>query len=365
MNNKYNPKKVEAKWQKHWLDKKTFVAKENKSKKKKFVLVEFPYPSGAGLHMGHLRGYTAGDVTARYYRLQGNEVIFPMGWDAFGLPAENYAIKTGKHPAVFTYKNIESFKKQLNSIGYSFDWSREVDTTDPKYYKWTQWIFLQLYKKGLAYEATGLINWCPKDKTGLANEEVVGGLCERCGTVVEKKELRQWYLRITKYAEKLLKGLEKLNWPEQVKLQQINWIGKSTGAEIKFAVKNSKFNIPVFTTRPDTLFGVTYVVIAPENKLVESLKPQIKNWSDVEKYISQTQKESEEVRLAETKDKTGVELKGVKAINPATGAEIPVWIADYVLASYGTGSVMAVPAHDERDFAFAKKIPLTNCAGGN
>lgn len=355
---KYNPKAVEAKWQKYWQDKKLFASKENAKKKKKFVLVEFPYPSGAGLHMGHLRSYTAADVYSRYFRMKGYEVMYPMGWDAFGLPAENYAIKTGKHPSTFTYQNIATFKKQINSIGYSFDWSREIDTTDPAYYKWTQWIFLQLYKKGLAYEDTGLINWCPKDKTGLANEEVVGGVCERCGTVVEKKELRQWYLKITSYAEKLLKGLEKVNWPEPVKLQQKNWIGKSVGAEISFRFASFKGDVKVFTTRPDTLFGVTYIVLAPEHLYVSAFGEKIENWEEVKKYIEAAKKKSEEARVSDSKEKTGVELKGFTVVNPATNEQIPVWIADYVLPYYGTGAIMAVPASDARDFAFAKKYNL-------
>ncbi len=531
---KYNHKKIEAKWQKYWQAKKTFLAKDFSKKPKKYVLVEFPYPSGEGLHMGHLRPYVAADVYSRFNRMKGNEVIFPMGWDAFGLPAENFAIKKGVHPSVSTKKNVANAKRQIQSWGLSFDWSREVNTTDPNYYKWTQWIFLQFYKAGLAYEATGLINWCPKDKTGLANEEVIDGKCERCGSVVEKKELRQWYLKITAYAEKLLQGLKNLpQWPEPVKLQQENWIGKSVGAEIDFelakksnyvllhgfkgtpdgvffpwlkgelekrglkyqapqmpnpenpteeeqvsfvlqsckfdentilfghslgcvvAMKvlekldkkigglvlaggfsspqfkdktrpfhntfNWEFNyekiknsagfvkilsdpndfavrieqgknlhknlggeffeapgvephfthseepsilrilipsIKVFTTRPDTIFGATYLVLAPEHPLAGVVAPHVSNSADVLKYIEQAKSKPEMERSAEGKEKTGVELKGVSVINPATKEKIPVWIADYVIGGYGTGAIMAVPAHDERDFEFAKKYNL-------
>jgi len=536
--NKYNPAKIESKWQKTWQSKKVFTARENLKKKKKYILVEFPYPSGAGLHMGHLRPYVAGDVYSRYLRMQGHEVMYPIGWDAFGLPAENYAIKMGVHPSITTKKNVANAKKQMLSWGLSFDWSREVNTTDPDYYKWTQWLFLQFYKKGLAYEATGMINWCPKDKTGLANEEVIDGKCERCGTEVVKKELRQWYLKITAYAEKLLEGLKNLpEWPEAVKLQQKNWIGKSTGAEIEFEIRNPEpgtrnyvllhgfhgnsegiffpwlkaelskrelkyqcpdlpnpekpteeeqvnfvlqncqfdentilfghslgavvamkvleklpvkiaglvlaggfsianfrdkprpfhdtFNwkfdykkiksktgfvkilsdpndyavrieqgknlhrelggvfeevpgllphytsssepailnaicpaIKIFTTRPDTIFGATYMVVAPEHPLIASNASRIKNYTEVQKYVEAAKKKKEMERTAEGKEKTGVELEGLKAINPATKEEIPVWVADYVLWGYGTGAIMAVPAHDQRDFEFAKKYNL-------
>ena len=540
---KYNHTQIESKWQKYWQEKKIFQSRDFSKKKKQYVLVEFPYPSGEGLHMGHLRPYTAGDVYSRFLRLQGNEVLFPIGWDAFGLPAENYALKQGVHPSITTKKNIANAKRQLQSWGLSFDWSREINTTDPDYYKWTQWLFLQFYKAGLAYEATGLINWCPKDKTGLANEEVIDGRCERCGTVVEKKELRQWYLKITAYAEKLLEGLKTLNeWPQAVKLQQENWIGKSVGAEIEFTVSNKwqeisdkkrnylilhgytgrtdknflpwlkleiekrgykvqmpqmpntehpreseqleyvlknckvdqntiiighslgtvvamkvlqKINKPiaglvlvapaidpkfhhaesrpfwktfswenldykklknltqsiyvlsdlqevhrkeyleflaeklnaklitgqaqrkhfcalqepiileaiypsikVFTTRPDTIFGATYLVVAPEHGVVENFKSQITNYNHVREYIKQSERKSELDRGSEGKEKTGVELKGIKAINPATKEEIPVWVADYVLGDYGTGAIMAVPAHDRRDFEFAQKFNL-------
>jgi leucyl-tRNA synthetase len=542
---KYNHKKIEAKWQAFWEKNKTFQAKDFSKKPKKYVLVEFPYPSGAGLHMGHLRPYVAADVYARFNRMKGFETLFPMGWDAFGLPAENYAIKMGVHPSKSTAQNVKNAKKQIQSWGLSFDWSREVNTTDPNYYKWTQWLFLQFYKKGLAYEATGLINWCPKDKTGLANEEVIDGKCERCGTIVEKKELRQWYLKITQYAEKLLDGLKNLpEWPEPVKLQQENWIGKSTGAEIDFplsqppvkrfvilhgrksnsndhfypwlksqleqkgfevqvpnlpnpsepndleqaefvkrnclfdentvvighsfgglvalrlleqgikmnrailvstpfsgdfldglerpsvtaalkrgfdfnALKNSKAGftllydegdeivrmsdgealaenlgfgvfkvkaskghflgheepqvlsvalgvIKVFTTRPDTIFGATYLVLAPEHPAAKVIAPHVTNAKEVLAYIESTKNKTEIDRTSEAKEKTGVELKGVTVINPATKEKIPVWVADYVLGHYGTGAIMAVPAHDQRDFEFAKKfnLPITKVVEG-
>jgi len=531
---KYTPGKIEKKWQKFWSLKKVYHSKNFSKKPKKYVLVEFPYPSGVGLHTGHLRSYVAADVTSRFLRAQGNEVMFPLGWDAFGLPAENYAIKMGVQPEVSTKQNIKNFKKQINSLGLSFDWSREVNTTEPNYYKWTQWIFLQFFKEGLAYEAESLINWCPKDKTGLANEEVVDGKCERCGTIVEKKEMRQWYLRITKYAQRLIDGLESLDWPEAVKSQQENWIGRSDGAEIDFEVLNKKVknfvllhgrsgdtatypwlkielekrgykvqvlkllnpgqpndleeaenvrkhcqldentvvighsfggivalrlleqgvklnrvvlfaapfsgkfldgverrsvteaaqrgfnfskikqncsdftllydtqdtvvpmsdgesfakrlsalliqkkselphfsakqepevlsaalrNIKVFTTRPDTLFGATYLVVAPEHPIVAQLQKDIKNWNSVSEYAREAKNKTDIQRSALEKEKTGVELKGISAINPATKELIPVWIADYVMLAYGTGAIMAVPSHDLRDEQFAKKYQL-------
>lgn len=539
---KYDFQKTEKKWQKKWESEGIYAAKDESVKEKKYVLIEFPYPSGEGLHMGHLRPYVAGDVYSRYLRMKGYEVMYPMGWDAFGMPAENYAIKKGIHPKITTAQNIENAKKQVKSWGIGFDWSREVNTTDPEYYRWTQWIFLKLWKAGLAYEATGTINWCPKDKTGLANEEVVGGKCERCGTEVVQKEMRQWYLKITAYAEKLLAGLKNLNWPERIKIQQENWIGRSEGALLDFEIKNgvapsyvllhgytgspkagffpwlkkelekrgAKVYVPglpdsedpkvyeqvaevlksvpfdedtvlvghslggvvamkvleqlkkpvrktvivtsftkntfitepfephtfdwkfdagkirqnagtihilrdttddtvpqyqadnvkdliggtifdfaankphacgenepeilrhcvdslrVFTTRPDTLFGATYMVAAPEHILVQDLRDKITNLKEVETYIKKTKSMTEEERLAEGKNpstgsgqgKTGVELKGIKAINPANKEEIPIFIADYVLSSYGTGAIMAVPAHDERDYEFAEKYKL-------
>lgn len=356
---KYNPSQIEKKWQKYWTANKTFAANESSGKDKKYVLMEFPFPSGDGLHMGHVRGYTAADVLARYYRMNNFEVMYPIGWDAFGLPAENYAIKHGKHPAETTASNIANIRKQFEKIGYSFDWDREINTTDPNYYKWTQWLFLQFYKAGLAYEATGLINWCPNDKTGLANEEVIAGHCERCGAKVEKKELRQWYLRITEYADKLLAGLDDLSqWPDRVKLEQANWIGKSEGAEIEFNLVNGEAQVKVFTTRPDTIFGATGLVIAPEHDLIEQLAGQIENIDEVRAYVTTAQAKEELERTAEGKEKTGIELKGVKVINPATKQEIPVWVADYVLGGYGTGAIMAVPGHDERDREFAEKFNL-------
>lgn len=355
---RYYPQKVEKRWQKIWAKEEISLARDISPKSKKYVLIEFPYPSGEGLHMGHLRPYVAGDVYSRYFRMKGFEVMYPIGWDAFGLPAENFAIKKGIHPAITTERNIKNAKKQVNNWGISFDWSREIDTTDPNYYRWTQWIFLRLFKAGLAYQATGLINWCPKCLTGLANEEVIEGKCERCNTTVVKKEMRQWYLRITAYAEKLLKGLRNLNWPEAIKIQQENWIGRSEGALIEFKIPDSGLRIEVFTTRPDTIFGATYLILAPEHELISNIKNQISNIAEVEKYIEESKKKTDIQRTAEGKEKTGVELKGVKVINPANQKEISVWIADYVLAGYGTGAIMAVPAHDERDAEFAKKFNL-------
>lgn len=357
--NSYQHAMLEKKWQDYWHEHNTFAARNDSTKEKKYVLVEFPYPSGEGLHMGHLRPYTAGDVMSRFWRMRGCEVLYPIGWDAFGLPAENYAIKKGVHPRISTAQNIKNAKSQLQSWGMSFDWSREVNTTDPAYYRWTQWIFLQFWHAGLAYEAVGLINWCPKDKTGLANEEVIDGRCERCGTKVEKKELRQWYLKITAYAEKLLEGLTQLpEWPDAVKLQQENWIGKSSGAMIDFRIKNTALVVSVFTTRPDTLYGVTVLVLAPEHPVINELKTPIGNIREVREYIEKARNTSDTERLATTRKKTGVPLKGIMAIHPTTKEEIPVWIADYVLASYGTGAIMSVPAHDDRDFVFAKKYDL-------
>lgn len=356
--NGYNPLEIEKKWQELWEANKVFSAQENEDKEKKYILVEFPFPSGDGMHMGHVRPYTAADVVARYYRMQQKEVLFPIGWDAFGLPAENYAIKHGKLPAETTAQNVSNIKKQFQAMGYSFDWSREINTTDPNYYKWTQWIFLQFYKAGLAYEATGLINWCPVDKTGLANEEVIDGCCERCGAIVEKKELRQWYLKITEYAEKLLQGLEGLpEWPEAVKAQQANWIGKSVGAEVDFEIIGGE-KIKVFTTRADTIFGATYLVLAPEHELIEKFSAKIENIELVRSYVERAKSKDEQDRTAEGRTKSGIELQGVRALNPATKEEIPVWVADYVLGSYGTGAIMAVPAHDARDNDFAKKFDL-------
>ncbi len=356
--NKYSHQKIEKNWQKYWLAHKTFQTKDSGKKPKKYILDMFPYPSGAGLHVGHPEGYTATDILSRFRRMKGDNVLHPMGWDAFGLPAENYAIKEGVHPQKTTQKNIKRFRQQIQSLGLSYDWSREVNTSSPDYYKWTQWLFLQFYKQGLAYKKEAYVNWCPKDNTVLANEQVADGKCERCGTVVIQKLLSQWFFKITDYAEELLSDLDKLDWPEPIKLMQRNWIGKSQGAEIDFRIKDHEVSIKVFTTRPDTLFGATYMVLAPEHGAIENFKLKIENWDEVQKYIEATKKKSELQRTQLEKEKTGVELKGLKAINPATAQEIPVWIADYVITGYGTGAIMAVPAHDERDFEFAKKFAL-------
>ncbi len=354
---KYDHSKIEKKWQKRWEKSGIFEAKEKTDKPKYYSLMEFPYPSGDGLHAGHVRGYTAMDIITRKRQMEGYNVLYPIGWDAFGLPTENFALKTGKDPRVITKQNTDNFREQFKSLGMSFDWSREINTTDPKYYKWTQWIFLQFLKKGLAYKAKATINWCPKDKIGLANEEVVDGKCERCGTPVEKREKEQWMLAITKYAERLDKDLDDVDYPERVKTQQRNWIGKSEGAEINFEVDNLG-SLKIFTTRPDTIFGATYLVLAPEHPMVQELQEKIENKEEVVRYIVQTKNRTEIDRTAEGKEKTGVELKGIKAVNPATKEEIQIWIADYVLPHYGTGAIMAVPAHDERDFEFAKKYDL-------
>ncbi len=352
---KYNPQKIEKKWQKTWYASTAFRAQNGGKKKKLYLLNEFPYPSGDGLHVGHCRPYIGLDVIARKKRLQGLNVLYPMGWDAFGLPTENYAIKHGIQPAVATAKNTKNFKRQMNNLGLSFDWSRELNTTDPKYYQWTQWIFIKLFEKGMAYKAKININWCPKDKTGLANEEVINGKCERCGTAVEKREKSQWLIKITKYADRLIKDLDQVDYPSRVKDQQINWIGRSEGAEIKFSIINSQLSIPVFTTRADTIFGCTFLVLSPEHPLLEKLQPE--NAAEVERYITEAKNKSDLARQ-EQKEKTGVELKGIKAINPATKREIPIFIADYVMAGYGTGAIMAVPADDARDKEFAEKYQL-------
>ncbi|MEA1936970.1 MAG: class I tRNA ligase family protein [Patescibacteria group bacterium] len=397
---KYNPQKIEGKWQKEW-DKSNIYKAEDFSKKKKFYcLIEFPYPSGAGLHVGHLRSHIAIDIVARKKRMDGYNVMYPIGWDAFGLPTENFAIKTKTHPKIVTKNNIKNFTRQIKSYGPSFDWSREINTTDPKYYKWTQWIFLKLFNSfydeksdkardikdldipknlndlekrefidnhRLAYETKMAINWCPSCKIGLANEEVVNNTCERCGAPAEKKTMRQWMLRITKYAERLIKDLDTVDYLDKIKTQQVNWIGRSEGATVKFAVKTSTelgseisepSSVEVFTTRPDTLFGCTYMVLSPEHNLIKSLESRILNLDEVQKYVEQAKNKSDLDRTDLAKEKTGVELKGIKAINPVNNEEIPIWVADYVLASYGTGAIMSVPAHDERDFEFAKKFGL-------
>lgn len=354
----YNPQKIELKWQKKWEQLSLNKAKDFSKKPKQYILIEFPYPSGDGLHVGHVRSYSALDAIVRKKRMQGFNVLYPIGWDAFGLPTENYAIKTGIHPVKVTEKNTKIFKKQLKSLGLSFDWSREVNTTDPEYYKWTQWIFLQLLKKDLAYQAKIPINWCPSCKTGLANEEVINGKCERCGTEVKKREQKQWMLKITNYADRLLKDLKTVDYSERIENQQVNWIGRSEGVVVKFQVPTVDNQVEVFTTRIDTLFGVTALVLAPEHKLIEKLKPDIKNWEKVQKYIKQANKKSELERTDLEKEKTGVSLEGVYAINPGSKQKIPVWIGDYVIATYGGGAVMLVPAHDQRDYEFAKKYDI-------
>ncbi len=356
--NQYDHIKIEKKWQKHWESKKVNKVKEDSKKKKFFALVEFPYPSGSGLHVGHIRSNTAMDIIVRKRRREGYNVLYPMGWDAFGLPTENYAIKTGISPHIVTKQNTDIFRKQLKSLGFSFDWSREIDTTDPAYYKWTQWIFLQFLKKGLAYKKKMSINWCPKDLIGLANEEVIQGCCERCGTPVEKKEKEQWMLAITEYADRLDGDLDDTDFLEKIKIQQRNWIGKSEGAEIDFPVIGGEEKIRVFTTRIDTIHGVTYVVLAPEHPLVEKLMPRIENKEEVRAYISHIRTKTDIQRTDATSEKTGVALKGIMVTNLVQGEHIPVWIADYALLDYGTGAVMAVPAYDERDKMFAEKYGL-------
>lgn len=358
MKKDYNHLVVEKKWQKEWAKKKAFKTQENSKKKKYYVLDMFPYPSGEGLHVGHPKGYIATDIISRMKRMQGLNVLHPMGFDAFGLPAENYAIKNKTNPEIAVKKNVARFKKQLEIIGLDYDWTREINTTDPGFYKWTQWIFLRLLEKGLAYESNEPVNWCPVDKTVLSNEDVENGKCERCGSVVEKKAIRQWVLRITDYAERLLADLDNLDWPESIKESQRNWIGKSVGAEIDFDVWRSSEKIKVFTTRPDTVFGATYIVLAPEHEAIEKLWSQIENKDEVVKYFNEIKNKTEIDRTKDEKDKTGVELKGIHAVNPATEEQIPIWVADYVLATYGTGAIMAVPAHDDRDGEFAKKYNI-------
>ncbi|SER54842.1 leucine--tRNA ligase [Lachnobacterium bovis] len=354
----YNHKVVEKKWQDVWDNEKAFAATNDYSKPKYYALVEFPYPSGQGLHVGHPRPYTALDIVARKRRMQGYNVLYPMGWDAFGLPTENYAIKNKIHPKIVTEQNIKHFKHQLHSLGYSFDWDREIDTTDPNYYKWTQWIFLKLFKDGLAYKKEMPINWCPSCKVGLANEEVVGGACERCGTPVVRKVKSEWMLKITEYADKLLKGLDDVDYIERVKTSQRNWIGRSKGAEVDFSIKGKEDKLRIYTTRCDTLFGATYMVVSPEHPYLDKYKDDIKNWDEIEKYREQASKKSDFERAELAKDKTGVAVDGLVAVNPVSKKEIPIWVSDYVLMSYGTGAIMAVPAHDQRDWDFAKKFNL-------
>ncbi|MGN1457622.1 MAG: leucine--tRNA ligase [Acutalibacteraceae bacterium] len=354
---KYEPKKIEPKWQAEWEKAGVFHAEQKSPKPKYYALVEFPYPSGQGLHVGHPRSYTALDIVARKRRMQGYNVLYPIGWDAFGLPTENYAIKNHIHPKEVTKKNVARFKSQLQSLGISFDWSREINTTDPSYYKWTQWIFLQLYKHGLAYKKEMAVNWCTSCKCVLANEEVVNGVCERCGSEVVRKVKSQWMLKITAYADRLIEDLELVDYPDRVKAQQKNWIGRSTGAEVDFTTTTGD-TLTVYTTRPDTLFGATYMVISPEHPIIEKLSSVIRNMDEVRAYQEAASRKSDFERTEVAKDKTGVRLDGVEAINPVNQKQIPIFISDYVLVSYGTGAIMAVPAHDTRDWDFAKKFNL-------
>ena len=354
----YNHREVETKWQKIWDDEKAFKTSDDYSKPKYYALVEFPYPSGQGLHVGHPRPYTALDIVARKRRMQGYNVLYPMGWDAFGLPTENYAIKNHIHPKIVTKNNVARFKGQLHSLGYSFDWDREINTTDPNYYKWTQWIFLKLFKAGLAYKSEMPINWCTSCKVGLANEEVVNGVCERCGSEVVRKVKSQWMLKITEYADKLIEGLDSVDYIEKVKVSQKNWIGKSTGAEVDFSIKGKEDKLRIYTTRCDTLFGVTYMVVSPEHPIIDKYKDELKNWDAIAAYREQAARKSDFERAELAKEKTGVKIEGLTAVNPVNDKEIPIFISDYVLMSYGTGAIMAVPAHDERDWDFAKKFDL-------
>ena len=363
----YSPADIELKWQKHWEDNHSFAAEKSHAKPKFYPLIEFPYPSGAGLHVGHPRSNTAMDIIARKRRMEGYNVLFPIGYDAFGLPTENYAIKNKIHPAIVTEKNIARFRSQLKRLGFSFDYDREISTTDPKYYKWTQWIFLKLFEKGLAYKMEMPINWCTSCKIGLANEEVVNGVCERCGGEVVRRVKSQWMLRITDYAQKLIDGLDNVDFIERVKTQQRNWIGRSEGAEVDFTLTTGD-KLTVYTTRPDTLFGATYMVISPEHPIINERRDQIANYDAILSYREAASRKSDFERTELNKDKTGVQIEGISAINPLTGAAIPVWVSDYVLMGYGTGAIMAVPAHDERDWEFAKKFGLKIIevvAGGN
>ena len=352
----YEHQKIEKKWQEYWQEHQTFAASNNSKKPKSYLLVEFPYPSGAGLHVGHVRSYTALDTLARKRRMEGYNVLFPIGWDAFGAPAEQYAIKNHIHPKDAVKANIKTFKKQIEELGISFDWNREFSTTDPEYYKWTQWQFLKFYEHGMAYKAKKNINWCPTCKTGLSNEDSAGGVCERCGSQVYQKEKEQWLLRMSDYAEDLIQGLDDTNFSDRVKIGQINWIGKSKGAEIDFKIGDE--NLTVYTTRPDTIYGVTFMVIAPEHPLIEKLSNKITNMDEIRKYQEFAKTKSELERTELSKEKTGVEIKGIKAINPVTKKEIPIWTADYVMMGYGTGAIMAVPAHDSRDYEFANKFNI-------
>ncbi|MCD8131019.1 MAG: leucine--tRNA ligase [Lachnospiraceae bacterium] len=354
----YNHHEVESKWQRIWDDEKAFAAVNDYTKPKYYALVEFPYPSGQGLHVGHPRPYTALDIVARKRRMQGYNVLYPMGWDAFGLPTENYAIANKIHPRIVTKNNVQRFKGQLHSLGYSFDWDREINTTDPNYYKWTQWIFLKLFKAGLAYKAEMPINWCTSCKVGLANEEVVNGVCERCGSPVIRRVKSQWMLKITAYADRLISDLDDVDYVEKIKVSQKNWIGRSEGAEVDFKLAGKDEILTVYTTRPDTLFGATYMAVSPEHPLIDKYKDEIGNYDEIIAYREQAGRKSDFERTELAKDKTGVAIDGIMAINPVNGKEIPVWVSDYVLMSYGTGAIMAVPAHDTRDWEFAKKFDL-------
>lgn len=368
MDTQYRPSEIEPKWQKIWADEHAFEAKSDHSLPKFYCLIEFPYPSGAGLHVGHPRSNTAMDIIARKRRMEGYNVLYPIGWDAFGLPTENYAIKNHVPPAEVTRRNIDRFREQLQKLGFSFDYSREFSTTDPDYYRWTQWIFLQLYKHGLAYKAEMPINWCTSCKCGLANEEVVNGVCERCGSEVIRKVKNQWMLRITSYAQKLLDGLNTVDFIDRVKLQQRNWIGRSEGAEVNFRIAGSDETLRVFTTRPDTLFGSTYMVVSPEHPILQKMADRIENGGELRRYAEEAARKSEFERTELSKEKTGVEIRGIRAVNPVTGREIPIWVSDYVLMTYGTGAIMAVPAHDTRDWEFATAfgLPIVEVvAGGN
>ena len=363
----YNHHEVEQKWQKIWDEEHAFQVSEDYSKPKYYALVEFPYPSGAGLHVGHPRPYTALDIVARKRRMQGYNVLYPMGFDAFGLPTENYAIKNHIHPKIVTKNNVARFKEQLHALGYSFDWDREINTTDEDYYKWTQWIFLKLFKAGLAYKSEMPINWCTSCKVGLANEEVVNGVCERCGSPVVRKVKSQWMLKITEYADKLIQDLDTVDYVERVKVSQKNWIGKSQGAEVDFSITGKEDKLRIYTTRPDTLFGATYMVVSPEHPLIDKYKDEIGNYEELAAYREQAAKKSDFERTELAKDKTGVQIQGLTATNPVNGKEIPIWISDYVLMTYGTGAIMAVPAHDERDWDFAKKfgLPIIEVVAGS
>jgi leucyl-tRNA synthetase len=364
----YNPQVIEKKWQEIWRKNETFKAKDDTNLKKFYALVEFPYPSGVGLHVGHIRAYTSLEVISRKRRLEGYNVLFPIGWDAFGLPTENYAMQTGKHPRKVTDDNIKVFTEQLNAAGYSFDWSRSVDTTDPEYYKWTQWIFVQLFKHGLAYKDKTYVNFCNSCKVVLANEDSQNGICDRCGSQVVQMEKDVWFLKIRDYADKLLEGLDEVDYLPRIRLEQENWIGRSYGAEVDFKLKDTEDNLRVFTTRPDTLYGVTFMVMAPEHPLIKKYEQKIQNMDQIRAYQEESKKKTEFERVQLAKEKTGVEIKGLTAINPVNGKEVPIWVADYVMMGYGTGAIMGVPGHDQRDWEFAKKfnIPIIEViAGGN